>query len=175
MRINAEQLRVLVLRVLTEYPDGLDADSLLAAVYHAEVADFTDIPDVMDRLAHDGLIVSEKRNNTKSCVITKIGREVATELKNGVPEEAVREVLLEYESISKDIVYSSKVEPASDGSAYFYGKALPGEIILADFCVRFDDEKTAHLAKHNFDRRPDAVLRAVSAVFSGNADFLLAP
>ncbi len=174
MRINAEQLRILVLLVLERYPSGVNADALLSAVYHAAVAELTDLPDVMERLAKENLIVFSDGKPDKVCVLTTLGHSVALELKNDVPENAFRAVVREYEGITEGMNYSSSVRTDETG-AYFSCSAKEKGRILAEITLLFDDEKAAYTAKCNFDKRPDAILRAFGAVLSGNADFLLTP
>ena len=173
LRINTEQLRILILQVVQAYPQGVNADFLLAAVYHAAVADFIDLPDVMEHLAHESLITfSANTASPKHCTVSDLGKSVLAELAAAVPEEAVRAVKREYDSLMQGIEYASSVKTDSNGT-HFCCSAVQNGKVLSQIDLLLEDEKTAYAAKQNFDKRPEEILRALKAVLTGKADFLL--
>ena len=173
LRINTEQLRILMLQVMKAYPNGVNADYLLAAVYHAAVADFIDLPDVMEHLAHENLITfSASAALPKCCILSDLGKSVLAELGAAVPEEAVRAVKREYDSLTQGIEYTCSVQTDSNGT-HLCCKATQNGIVLTQIDLLLEDEKTAYAAKQNFDKRPEEILRALKAVLNGKADFLL--
>ena len=124
-------------------------------------------------MAHESLITfSANTASPKHCTVSDLGKSFLAELAAAVPEEAVRAVKREYDSLMQGIEYASSVKTDSNGT-HFCCSAVQNGKVLTQIDLLLEDEKTAYAAKQNFDKRPEEILRALKAVLTGKADFLL--
>ncbi len=174
MFITAEQLQVLFLLLLSEFPDGVNADFLLSAIYHAKVADPIELSEVIEKADERGLV--EFSDASKKCGLSERGRSILADarhlLADGVREEAIRAVLREYDALLGKSVFSCSVTVEENGCFLTCTEKI-GDAAVGSLTLRFDDEKSARFAKHRFDKNPKGVWNTVRAVLTGDADFLL--
>lgn len=174
MFITAEQLQVLFLLLLSEFPNGVNADILLSAIFHAKVADPIELSEIIEKAADRGLV--EFSGTPKICTLSERGRSILSDAKqllaDGVREEALRAVLREYDALLGKSVFSCSVK-TDEGGCFLTCTEKVGDATVGSLTLRFDDEKSARLAKHRFDKNPKGVWNTVRAVLTGDADFLL--
>lgn len=175
---DIEHIKALTIFLLSGFENGARLHSLIAAIFRAEYADDTSLALAFEEMADDGLITLEKSpTGTQLCRLSPKGRLIVPEASQliaaGVRNEVGRTVKRFYEELTGGPEYVSETEPAEDGGTYLICKAFNDGKTTAEIRMYFSLKEEALAAKRNFEKRPQAVINAVTASVTGNADFML--
>lgn len=168
-------IKALIL-IISSHLGKVSSDMLISAVLATELADMTGIADCFEELVGDGLLKLENENGRKVCQITGKGKFIFSELSSflsaGTAEQAKRTAMLYYEAQVAGTKYFSAIEKKDDGYYLICNFSENGKTVC-EVKQWFEDEKSAVLAKRNFQQRQQAVMNAVKAAVTGNVDFLM--
>ena len=174
---NKNEMKALTLLTVAALPDGAHLDALMSALYETNCAALTDLADVFEELTAEELItLSIAPDGAKQCTVSAKGASILPELSallaDGVRIEATRAVLRAYERLTGGTTYGSRTETANGGT-YLVCYAQKNGKETAALRLYFDSEKDARAAKHNFEKRPQTVINALTALLTGDAGLLL--
>lgn len=183
---DKNELKILALMVVADAPDGLNPDALMSAMLDSGCGTLTEIADVFEELLSKELLaLARDENGAKCCILTEMGKtilpELASVLTGSVSEQAKRDVLRAYEALTGGMSYSSLIEAAEKNEngkentpgVYLICTAKRGTAVTAQVRLFFENRNDALTAQRNFERRPQAVINAITASVTGNADFLM--
>ena len=186
---DKNELKILALMVVADAPDGLNPDALMSAMLDSGCGTLTEIADVFEELLSKELLaLARDENGAKCCILTDMGKtilpELASVLTGSVSEQAKRGVLRAYEALTGGMSYSSLIEAAEKAKngkeskenavgVYLICTAKRGTAVTAQVRLFFENRNDALTAQRNFERRPQAVINAITASVTGNADFLM--
>lgn len=154
------------------------SDSLMSALLDTGLTNITSLTDALEELIRDELIVLENAQGKteKICRLSEKGKIILPELElllpPGVAESAKRDTRRFYEEIISGTEYFSTLKKEADGFTLTCTQTEKRNAVC-NISLFFRDEKSAVLAKKNFETRPQAVINAVKASITGNVDFIM--
>lgn len=176
MLTEKNQIKALTLNIAAEIAPAT-ADEIISAVLSTELVSVTEIADAFEEMLEAGILKLELSSDGKnSCVLSDAGKAILPEL-DGLLSDGIRKtakrcaVRYHTASIGGD-EFISRLEK-SDGVFYVICTHKIAGAVICEIKLRFDDEKSAVLAKNNFELRPGAVMNAARAAVTGDVSFLM--
>lgn len=168
-------IKALIL-IVSSHLGKVSSDMLISAVLATELVDMTGVTDCFEELVNDGLLGFENVSGKKSCYVTGKGKSILSELSSflsaGIAEQAKRSAVLYYEAQVAGTRYYSSIQKSEKGYYLICNFSENGNTVC-EVKQWFEDEKSAVLAKRNFEQRQQAVMNAVKAAVTGNVDFMI--
>lgn len=170
------EIKALTLNIASEIAPAT-ADEIISAVLSTELVSLTEIADAFEEMLENGILeFTVSADGRKNCVLSTEGKAILPELDglltDGIKENAKRCAVRYHKASIGEDEFVSKLEK-KDNCFYLVCIHSKAGKVLCETRLCFDDEKSAVLAKKNFELRPEAVMNVVKASVTGDADFLM--
>ena len=132
--------------------------------------------EALETLLDKGVLETSSENGRNYISLGETGKSILPELADMLPpslaQDAVTEAVREYAALADGVKYRARIEE-TDGGYLLVAGAYGGEKTTCEVRLALPDEKTALAAKAHFEMNPDKTLANVSAILTGDMEFLL--
>ena len=162
--------------VASRLTGSVRAEDLVRVCADAGHFDVQITAEAFESLLDQGVLETADENGRNYISLGETGKTILPELAGMLPpslaQDAVTEAVREYAALADGVKYRARIEE-TDGGYLLAAGAYSGEKTMCEVRLTLPDEKTAKAAKAHFEMNPDKTLANVSAIVTGDMEFLL--
>ena len=177
---SKRNVKIFVLYLMQNVHTPLDYITLGEMVMHTDYVAYLDLAEAFHEMVDDGLIEAVDKNEQGEdryiptdkgiCVAESMRRDLLP----SILDESLATALRYLDFIKRGVKLSCKSEKNPDGAGYYLHCAVTEkEMTLLNVTLWVDSKLRADRMIERFRNKPESVYRGITALLSGNVDYLL--
>ncbi|MBQ9781405.1 MAG: DUF4364 family protein [Clostridia bacterium] len=177
---SKRNVKIFVLYLMQNVHIPLDYITLGEMVMHTDYVAYLDLAEAFHEMMDDGLIKAVDQNDKgEDCYIPTakgicVAESMRRDLLPSILDESLATALRYLDFKKRGVKLSCRTEKRADGNGYDFRCSITEQgTTLMDVTLWVDSELRAERMAERFRSKPESVYRGITALLSGNVDYLL--
>lgn len=177
---SKRNVKIFVLYLMQNVHMPLDYITLGEMVMHTDYVAYLDLAEAFGEMTDDGLVEAVGQNDRGEALFLPTAKGICVaesmrqDLLPSILDESLATALRYLDFKKRDVKLSCKVDPCADGVGYDFRCVITEQgHTLMDVTLWVDSRLRAERMENRFRSKPESVYKGITALLSGNVDYLL--